>query len=190
MVSPFLYFPGERLSLAELTAACLDGLLAPIGEGFMPADAVETTWMRARSLAPLVGDRWAAVRVSAAWVHGGVDAEPLRHHVQRAAAERVRPLREPSVIVHDVRIPAGDLVTIAGVRVSSPARTLVDLARSPDAVDLHAARSWARAAPDVLGDARAWLARHPRYPYGRRAGEVLDAVRQPRDQDEVTRYTS
>ncbi|MGC5083468.1 hypothetical protein, partial [Escherichia coli] len=70
MVSPFLYFPGERLSLAELTAACLDGLLAPIGEGFMPADAVETTWMRARSLAPLVGERWAAVRVSAAWVHG------------------------------------------------------------------------------------------------------------------------
>ena len=176
MDSPFLYFPGERLSLAELTAACLDGLLTPIGEGFMPADAVETTWMRARSLAPLAGDRWAAVRVTAAWVHGGLDAEPVRHHLQRASTERVRPLRGRGVIVHDVRILPADLVTIAGVRISTPARTLVDLARSPDADDLGAARSWAIAAPDVLGAARAWLGEHPRYPYGRRAADVLAAV--------------
>lgn len=177
MVSPFLYFPGERLSLTELTAACLDGLLTPIGEGFMPADAVETAWMRARSLAPLLGERWAAVRASAAWVHGGLALEPSRHHVQRAAAERVRPLRSAGVVVHDVRIPPGDVVHIAGVRVSTPERTLVDLARSPDAVDLAAARSWAASAPELLAGARAWLARHPRFPYGRCADEVLAGVR-------------
>ena len=173
MVSPFLYFPGERLSLAELTAACLDGLLAPIGEGFMPADAVETPWMRARSLAPLVGERCAAVRASAAWVHGGISAEPARHHVQRASAERVRPPRAARVVAHDVRILPSDVVTIAGVRVSSPERTLVDLARSRDDDDRAAARVWADADPDVAAAAEAWLVRHPRFPYGRRALDLL-----------------
>lgn len=179
MVSPFLYFPGERLSLTELTAACLDGLLTPIGEGFMPADAIETTWMRARSLAPLLGDRWAAVRASAAWVHGGIVLEPPRHHVQRASAERTRPVRWAGVISHDVRLPPGDVVTIAGVQVTSPGRTLVDLARSADADDIAAASSWGASSPELVADARAWIARHPRFPYGRRADDVLASVGSP-----------
>ncbi|OJV76933.1 MAG: hypothetical protein BGO45_08865 [Microbacterium sp. 71-36] len=173
MVSPFLYFPGERLSLAELTAACLDGLLTPIGEGFMPADAVETSWMRARSLAPLIGERWAAVRVSAAWVHGAVELEPSRHHLQRASAERARAPRAAGVVTHDVRIAPADVLVIAGVRVASPERTLVDLARSADADDLAAARAWGASDPALAASARAWLSRHPRFPYGRRADEVL-----------------
>ncbi|CAH0191645.1 type IV toxin-antitoxin system AbiEi family antitoxin [Microbacterium sp. Bi128] len=177
MASPFLYFPGERLSLPELTAACLDGLLIPIGEGFMPADAVETPWMRARSLAPLLGDRWAAVRSTAAWVHGGLAVEPSRHRVQRASAERARPLRGGRVLVHDVRIAPDDVMTIAGVRVARPERTLVDLARSQDADDRGIARRWAGTAPDVAEGARAWLARHPRFPYGKRADDLLAAVR-------------
>lgn len=173
MVSPFLYFPGERLSLAELTAACLDGLLTPIGEGFMPADAVETSWMRARSLAPLVGVKWAAVRSSAAWIHGGVGLEPVRHHLQRASAERARPPRVAGVVTHDVRIAPADVATIAGVLVASPERTLVDLARSGDAVEVAAARAWAVADPALVGAAQRWLTRHPRFPYARRADEVL-----------------
>ncbi|MFF8187622.1 type IV toxin-antitoxin system AbiEi family antitoxin [Microbacterium sp. NPDC016588] len=173
MVSPFLYFPGERLSLAELTAACLDGLLTPIGEGFMPADAVETAWMRARSLAPLVGAKWAAVRSSAAWIHGGAGLEPARHHLQRASAERVRPPRNTGVVTHDVRIAPADVVTIAGVLVASPERTLVDLARSADEADVTAARAWGLAEPRLVAEAQRWLARHPRFPYGRRADEVL-----------------
>lgn len=173
MVSPFLYFAGERLSLAELTAACLDGLLTPIGEGYMPADAVETTWMRARSLAPLIDDRLAAVRLSAAWVHGGVDVEPARHRVQRASARRARPVRGARVVYHDVRLDAADVVTIAGVHVARPERALVDLARSEDAADHDAARTWARTTPGLVDGALGWLARHPRFPYGRRAEEVL-----------------
>lgn len=176
MVSPFLYFAGERLSLAELTAACLDGLLTPIGEGYMPADAVETTWMRARSLAPLLDERLAAVRVSAAWVHGGVDAEPAQHRVQRASAQRVRPRRGARVIYHDVRMDAADVVVIAGVKVARPERALVDLARSEDPSDHEAATRWARTAPGLIDGALSWLARHPRFPYGRRAEEVLAAA--------------
>ena len=42
MASPFLYFADDRLSLAELSAAWLDGDLVELGEAYIPADAVET----------------------------------------------------------------------------------------------------------------------------------------------------
>ena len=42
MASPFLYFADDRLSRAELSAACLDGDLVELGEAYIPADAVET----------------------------------------------------------------------------------------------------------------------------------------------------
>jgi len=170
MVSPFLFFPGERLSLAELTAACLDGVLVAIGGGYMPADAVETAWMRARSLAPLTGRRLAAVRVSAAWVHGGVHAEPARHHLQRADQRRARVPRDPRVIHHDALLDPADTVLIAGVSVSSPVRTMSDLARLDDAAE---AGAWARADPSLARQAREWLSRRPRLPYGRRAIALL-----------------
>lgn len=176
MVSPFLFFADERLSLAELSAACLDGALVPLGEGFMPADAAETPWMRARSLTPLLTDRWAAVRTTAAWVHGGVAGEPVRHHLQRVRDVRVRAGRDPRAVYHDVRLAPDDVSTIAGVPVSTPARTLVDLARSADDGDLAAARAWAQREPSVRADAEAWLEWHPRYPYARRAARVLHAV--------------
>lgn len=176
MVSPFLFFPDERLSLAELSAACLDGALVALGEGFMPADAAETTWMRARSLTPLLSERWAAVRLTAAWVHGGVAREPTRHHLQRVRDVRVRAGRDARTVYHDVRIPPGDVSMIAGVPVSTPARTLVDLARSGDDDDLVAARAWASGEPLVRADAEAWLERHSRYPYARRAADVLHSV--------------
>jgi hypothetical protein len=48
--SPFLYFADDRLSSAELTAACLDGHLVSLGDAYMPADAVETRALGAGSL--------------------------------------------------------------------------------------------------------------------------------------------
>jgi hypothetical protein len=176
MVSPFLFFADERLSLAELSAACLDGLLVPLGEGFMPADAAETPWMRARSLLPLLGERWAAVRASAAWIHGAVSEEPTPHHVQRAGPTRARALSNARTVFHDVRLEPVDVGEIAGVRVSSPGRTLVDLARSGDGAEQALARTWAHSDPLVRGSAEEWLARHPRFPHGRRATALLSAT--------------
>lgn len=176
MVSPFLFFADERLSLAELSAACLDGLLVPLGAGYMPADAAETPWMRARSLQPILGERWAAVRRSAAWIHGSLEDEPAVHHVQRAGVTRVRARSDARTVFHDVRLAADDIRTIAGVHVSTPERTLVDLARSDDDVDLPLARAWAAADPLVRTSAEAWLARHPRFPHARRAATLLSGV--------------
>jgi len=176
MVSPFLFFPGERLALTELSAACLDGVLVPLGEGFIPADAVETAWMRARSLAPLLGQRWAAVRTSAAWVHGGMPAEPSRHHLQRAGMARVRAHHTARAAYHDVRLPAADTTALAGVHLSTPGRTLADLARSGDERERAVASSWAASDPEARAQAGAWLARHPRFPYGQRGVLLLSQV--------------
>lgn len=185
MVSPFLYFPDERLSLAELTAACLDGHLVALGEGFIPADAVETPWMRARSLLPLLGSRWAATRGSAAWVHGATAHEPACHHLQRVSPTRLRTLSGSRAEYHDVRMPSADVEVVAGVHISTRPRTLADLARSGADADEELARKWARREPDLASAAREWLSRHPRFPHARRAAGVLEP-----DQDEVTRYTS
>lgn len=176
MVSPFLFFANERLSMAELTAACLDGCLVALGEGYVPADAVETPWMRARSLAPLLGTRWAAVRTSAAWVHGQLPLEPTCHHAQRVGPARrgIRPTARAHF--HDVRLAVSDVVAIAGVHVSTPERTLADLARSAEAADVEIATAWAREEPGTAGAALAWLDAHPRFPFGRRAGIILRAA--------------
>jgi len=173
MVSPFLFFPGERLALSELSAACLDGLLVPLGEGFMPADAVETAWMRARSLLPLLGERWAGVRLTAAWVHGGIPTEPTRHHLQRVVTRRTRAHDGTRAVYHDVRLPPADTTSLAGVHLSTPGRTLADLARSDDEHQRAAAVAWAASDPRARSDARAWLDRHPTFPYGRRGIALL-----------------
>ncbi|MDR6691888.1 hypothetical protein J2X55_002818 [Microbacterium sp. 1154] len=193
MVSPFLFFPGERLAASELSAACLDGVLVPLGEGFMPADAAETSWMRARSLLPLLGDRWAGVRATAAWVHGGMPAEPARHHLQRVATTRSRAHNATRVVFHDVRLPTEDTVTLGGIHLSTPGRTLADLARSDDVQQRATALAWAASDSRVRRDAEAWLARHPTFPYGRRGTALLASVTSEGDRggyDEVTRYTS
>ncbi|BAJ76474.1 SAM-dependent methyltransferase [Microbacterium testaceum StLB037] len=173
MVSPFLYFPDERLSLAELTAACLDGVLVGIGAGYMPADAAETPWMRARSLAPLTGKRLALVRHSAGWVHGGVLVEPSPHHLQRACERRVRVTHDIHVIYHDVRLDPADTMEVAGVAVATPTRALADLARLEEPA---AAAAWAATDPDLAEQARAWIHERPRIPYGRRALDVLEGA--------------
>lgn len=177
MVSPFLFFADERMALAELTAACLDGILVALGEGFMPADAVESPWMRARSLRPLLGDRWAAVRASAAWIHGGQTLEPTRHHAQRVSAIRHIVRGTARAQYHEVRLGAADVVTVAGVHVTTPARTLIDLARSGDAAERAVACAWAAEEPRIAAAATLWLRAHPRFPYGRRAVDALRYAR-------------
>lgn len=132
MASPFLYFADDVLSAAELTAACLDGHLISLGEGFVPADTVETAALRAGSLAPLLGTSMAATLQSAAWVHGVLDEPPPRHDVQRISEKRLKEPVDRRFIYRDPQVPASDLLQIGGVAVTTLARTVADLARGTD----------------------------------------------------------
>lgn len=159
MASSLLYFGGERLSEAELSAARLDGHLVALGDGYLAADAVESPALRAASLRPLLGDDTAATHESAAWILGAIDTPPARHSVQRIVAVRTRYRRtDPRCVYRTTLLPESDLIRIAGVAVASPVRTLVDLSR--ENADSPAVRGILRMFPGAREGALARLSAH------------------------------
>lgn len=188
MASPFLYFADERLSSAELTAACLDGHLVALGDAYIPADAVETPALRAGSLARTLGDTLAATHLTAAWVHGGLPEPPVRHTVQRAVSRRLHVVPDRHVVYRDLAVAPEDLQLIGGVFVTRPDRTLSDLARVDDPEHVRAARLLAGADRDAVGRAIARLEAGV-LPHKRAALACLRAVAAELQED-VTRYTS
>jgi hypothetical protein len=167
----FLYLPGTRLSQAELSAARIDGHVVELGEAYIPADLVESADARASTLAPLVRPGTAASGPTAAWIHGAGDAPPAVHHVKRSADRRLRPRTSGRLVYHDTLLAASDLQVLGGIAVSTPQRTLLDLA-----VTLHRdprVLPWmdqlARVFPGLATEAAAALRTLRRVP-GSRAG--------------------
>jgi hypothetical protein len=187
MTSPFLYFPDDRLSSAELSAARLDGDVVELGEAYIPADAVETMALRAGSLRGILGDTLAATHLSAAWVHGGVPEPPARHTVQRAVAWRLHQVIDRRVVYRDPFVPSDDLWRVGGVLVTTPLRTLADLARVPDDEYADAARHFAGTVPGLALEAVSWFEDRGPVPYKRSAVAFLRRLAAGERQDEVTR---
>lgn len=186
---PFLYYAGDRLSTAELTAARLDGDVVEIGEAFMPADAVETRELRAGALRGLVHESVAVTRLSAAWVHGAVAEPPVRHCVQRRTAHRIATVIDVRLDYRDLRLPPSDVMTISGVAVTTPVRTLVDVVRDVvghadlDRSAVDAICAWQ---PALVAGAIAWLERAGPVHFKRPALAYLRG-REAAAQDDVTR---
>jgi hypothetical protein len=177
MPSPFVFVPGERLSEAELTAACLDGHVVALGEAYIPADVVESAALRGATLAPLLGATLAATHLSAVWVHGGIDEPPARHTVQRAVPRRLHHVMGRRFSYRDTELPRADLDVVGGVAITTVARTAADLARLGDIPATRALREWDARAPDVAAAGMAWLDAHPRLPFGTRARRLLGSLR-------------
>jgi hypothetical protein len=157
MASPFLYYADDRLSLAELSAARLDGDVVELGDAYIPADAVETAALRAGSLLGVLGELLAATHVSAAWIHGALPEPPAKHTVQRAVARRIHRIPSHRIVYRDLAVDPGDLQRIGSVWVTTPVRTLVDLTRVGDADHTRAARLLAQGRRDLVDDALARL---------------------------------
>ncbi|WP_194411625.1 hypothetical protein [Microbacterium cremeum] len=188
MASPFLYFAGDRLSRAELTAACLDGDLVELGDAYIPADAVETPALRAGSLLPVLGETLAATHLTAAWIHGALPRQPARHTVQRAVSRRLHVVPDRQVVYRDRALSAEDLQLIGGVRVTTVPKTLADLSRVDDDEHARAARLLAGADRDAVAAAIAGL-EGAALPHKRAAMAFLRRLA-AEVQEEVTRYTS
>ena len=113
---------------AELRAAELDGELFAIDGCWAPIDEPDRTSQRALALAVQLPDRVILEQRSAAWVWGLLDAPPQPHDLCTAIGARVRtgdgwpPARE--VVIDD-----DETEVISGIRVTTPLRTIVDLAR-------------------------------------------------------------
>lgn len=186
--SVFLYFAGERLSLAELSAARLDGHLVELGEGYMPADAIDTAAMRAASLGALLGESMAASLLSAAWVWGALDEPPARHSAHRAVERRLPHVIARRLVLHDVYLPESGRVHLGEVWVSTPPQTLLDLARAwvdapAEASLMHAAHAMVSRSLAQPADALALLESRARVPGKLAVIEVLSSLGYP----EVTR---
>jgi hypothetical protein len=186
MPSPFLYFAGDRLSGAELSAARLDGHVVELGEGYIPADAVETSALRGGSLIGLLGASLAATHLSAAWVHGALPQPPSRHTVQRAVPRRIHQVVDRRLVYRDLQVAGADLIRVGGALVTTPERTLADLARIADDLHARAALLLSDAEPGLAARATAWLEQHRSLP-GKRAALAFLRGLAVRDQEEVTR---
>ncbi|UTT54639.1 type IV toxin-antitoxin system AbiEi family antitoxin [Microbacterium maritypicum] len=124
----FLYVPGERLSQSELSAARIDGHVVEVGDAYVPADLIEGPDVRASAIATLVRPGTAASGPTAAWIHGAGDAPPAVHHIRRCVERRIRAVTSSRLVFHDTVVPSSDLQRIGGVLVSTPMRTMLDLA--------------------------------------------------------------
>lgn len=171
----FLYVPDHRLSLSELTAARIDGLLVEVGDVYVPADLVEGRDVRAAGVAALVRPGTAASGPTAAWIHGALDAAPTPHHLRRAVARRIRPPQSPRIAYHDTPLPGEDVESIGGVLVSTAARTLFDLAVGlhRDPTYLPWIRGLAHVSPDLVDVVTARVQDAQRLPGSRAALSVL-----------------
>ncbi|MEO6943589.1 MAG: type IV toxin-antitoxin system AbiEi family antitoxin [Lacisediminihabitans sp.] len=130
-MSPRLPSVLSRLNLpeAELYAARLDGEVFAIDDCFSPIDEIEGSGHRARSLLPTPSMRLVAERETAAWVLGAVNRPPTRHQFCTTVSARVRVSSGLRLDVREVVLDNTEILVIDGLRVTTPLRTAIDLAR-------------------------------------------------------------
>jgi len=107
--------------------AGLDGEVFPLGACWCPIDQIDGPSLRAASLAPLVPARGIVERASAAWVYGFA-AEPREHELCVDVRARAHVLPSTRVHIREVVCSEFDVQSLGGLRVTTPLRTVVDLA--------------------------------------------------------------
>jgi hypothetical protein len=128
----------DDLPYAELCAARLDGEVVAVDDCFAPIDVVLSPDARARAAARDWSSRLIAERRSAAWIWGALAEPPAPHELCASIAARARPPTPARAVVREVAIDADEYVSIGGVRVTTPLRTVADLARFSDDFDRDA----------------------------------------------------
>ena len=162
---------------AELHAAKLDGELYPVDRCFSPVDEIDWLWNRARALTLTVPARLIAEQRTAAWIYGAFSRAPRQHQFCADISARVRPPALVAITVREVVIDASELVHFAGLLVTTPLRTVVDLARSSVNFtndDLRAVGDLMRIGRFGIEECRAVLDRRRNLPHKRLALERID----------------
>ncbi len=162
---------------AELHAAKLDGELYPVDRCFSPIDEIDGLWNRARALSLTVPARLIAEQRTAAWIYGALNRPPRQHQFCADISARVRPPALVAITVREVVIDASDLAELAGLLVTTPLRTVVDLARASVNFkndDLRAVSDLMRIGRFGVEECRAVLDRRRNLPHKRLALERID----------------
>ena len=180
------YLPGERLSLAELGSARLDGHVVEVGEGYMPTDTIESSGARAMSIAALFPPHAAASGPTAAWVHGAGDLPPAVHHFTRAQRARGRRSVSHRVVFHERLLRTDEVQVLAGMLVTTPFVTAATLlfSATQSTADAHWLQALLRAHPSLEPELHTFVSQTHRRPGSRSARRLLADLT---DQEVVTR---
>lgn len=167
----------RHLPAAELRAAELDGELGMLGDAYLVTDEPTTPAARAASLRSRVAPRTILVDRGAAWVWGWtVELASVRVCVAKTA--RVGSSARRAGRIREAAIDEDEIHELGGIAITSPERTLIDLARFDERDDI----ARLLAAGIVTGGmtdevVRAALDRRPASAGRRRARERLAAAR-------------
>jgi hypothetical protein len=133
LILPSSHFPDAyALSPTELRAAELDGELVRLGDAYLPIDMPVGPRDRARSVTELRADsRLFAHRSTAAWIYGWC-AEPARHTLAVSVLARVPSGTRMRTGARELVIDDDEVSNLGGAAVTTPTRTLLDLARDSD----------------------------------------------------------
>jgi len=134
------------LPLAELCAARLDGELVGIDEGFASIDAGDSALNRAAAAGRYWPHRLIAEQATAAWIWGARPDPPARHQLCASKNARARPPVPARSTVREVVIDTDEFALVGTVRVTTPLRTVVDLARFAEPYDDRALETLGRLA--------------------------------------------
>lgn len=118
---------------AELRAAVLDGELFAFLGGYCPIDEVAGVRQRAMSIARALPPGVTAERRTAAWVLGLGSEPPSPLEACIDIAVRTRTAPASGLTIREVIIGEDEWVTIGGLRLTTPLRTAIDLARVDEA---------------------------------------------------------
>ena len=122
------------LPLAELCSARIDGELFAIGDVWCPIDQPDGARERAQAAARLVPARAISERFTAAWIFGGAP-EPRQHQFCVDTSARAHVAFSTRYQLREVTGISAETIDLGGVLVTSPRRTVVDLARTSDVGD-------------------------------------------------------
>ncbi len=167
------------LPIAELTAARLDGEVFGVDGCFAPVDEIEQPAHRVLALRSAVHDRLIAEQLTAAWIWGALSAPPAHHQFCAALGARVSRTSVPWRSVREVVIDPEELVLVNGMHVTTPLRTIVDIARFADTFThrhAHAILALQRVSGIGPADVVVEINRRRNLPGKRRALARIDAV--------------
>jgi hypothetical protein len=126
---PTTFEPGE-LPAAELHAMRLDGEIFALADAWCPIDVAETPEVRARAAMTGRSERLVAARRTAAWIWGVIPLLPRPLELCADVRARARLGPGTDAVVHEYVLGEHDVARLAGVAVTTPLRTLLDLART------------------------------------------------------------
>ncbi|MBI5160462.1 MAG: hypothetical protein HY996_03465 [Micrococcales bacterium] len=164
----------EQLPVPELCAARLDGDLFELAGAWAPIDVAVTASDRAAAAASGVPSRWVAELGTASWIWGARSSSPSVPQFSAVVGERgPRPRR--GVDLREVVIRSRDVAVLGTARVTTPARTIADLARRREWDEAEACRLAELGHVDAT-TLREHAARVRRTAHGLRAAQRLEAL--------------